>query len=300
LQAAASQAGEILARFASVLGKTEEAQQCVKIQKNFADKTQQLWKDDWFHDYDTQAGQLVTVATRDPSQAAPAFCGVATEEQKKRILPTLQSLYEELQAQGSKDVPQGNFSLDWSSFVLPFLESAWSSGDGVLVSETVELISNRIYASMDRRTIEGPMGPNGKPRRLGWPGVSCEIWGASGAFGGEVYGWGAVMPAHIIRNLLGVRETADPRRITLAPNFGPSLAGPGKHYGITGFAYNGRLLDLAYTFVDERQIRAEARWPGGIQAITDTAGHPVRMERTDNGFRFDAVNHHRYAVELAD
>lgn len=300
LQAAASQAGEIMTQFAIVLGNAEEAQQWGKIQQNFAEKTQQLWKDDWFHDYDTQAQQLVTVATRDPSQAAPAFCGVATTEQKRRILPTLRSMYEDLKAQDSKDVPQGDFSLDWSSFVLPFLEAAWSSGDGVLVSETVELISNRIYTSMDRRTIEGPAGPNGKPPRLGWPGVSCEIWGASGAFGGEVYGWGAVMPAHIIRNLVGVRETIDPRRIILAPNFGPSLAAPEKRYGITGFSYGSRHLDIAYTFVDEQQIQVEARCPGGIQAITDAAGHPVRIERTNNGFRFDVANHHRYMVELAD
>jgi len=299
LQAAASQAGEILARFATVLSKAEEARQWRKLQKDFAEKTQQLWKDDWFHDYDTHAGQLVTVATRDPSQAAPAFCGIATEAQKKRILPTLRSMYEELKAQGSKDVPQGNFSLDWSSFVLPFLESAWSSGDGVLVSETVELIADRIYTSMDRRIIEGPAGPDGKPRRLGWPGVSCEIWGASGAFGGECYGWGAVMPAHIIRNLLGVRETADPRRIILAPSFGPGLAIPEKRYGITGLACGGRRFDLSYSFVGEQRIRVEARWPGGIQAVRDADGRPAQMERTDDGFRFEVVNHQRYTVTLA-
>lgn len=108
------------------------------------------------------------------------------------------------------------------------------------------------------------------------------------------------MPAHIIRNLVGVRETIDPRRIILAPNFGPSLAAPEKRYGITGFSYGSRHLDIAYTFVDEQQIQVEARCPGGIQAITDAAGHPVRIERTNNGFRFDVANHHRYMVELAD
>jgi hypothetical protein len=300
LQAAASQAGEILAQFATVIGKPEEVQQWRKIQKNFAEKTQQLWKDDWFHDYDTQAQQLVTVATRDPSQAAPAFCGVATEEQKKRILSTLRSMYVELKAQGSKDVPQGDFSLDWSSFVLPFLEAAWSSGDGDLVSEAVELISNRIYTSMDRRIIEGPAGPDGKPRRLGWPGVSCEIWGASGAFGGEGYGWGAVMPAHIIRNLIGVRETGDLRSITLAPNFGASLAGAGKHYGITGFSYGKHRLDIAHAFLDERRIHAELRCPeGSIHGVTDSSGRPLRMEQKGEACRFEVMNHQRYTVTLA-
>lgn len=300
LQAAASQAGEILARFATLVGESGEAQQWHNIQSDFADKTQRLWKDDWFHDYDTRAGQLVTVGTRDPSQAAPAFCGVATEQQKQRILPTLRSMYEQLKAQGDEDVPQGDFSLDWSSFVLPFLESAWSSDDGALVSDTIELISNRIYTGMDRRTIEGPAGPNGKPRRLGWPGVSCEIWGASGAFGGEAYGWGAVMPAHIIRNLIGLRESDDARRINLGPNFGSSLAAPGKRYGITGFSYGKHRLDLACTFVDGQQIRVEARWPGGLQTVADATGRPVHMEQSDGVCRFHVINHHRYTVTLAD
>jgi hypothetical protein len=300
LQAAASQAGEILARFATVVGKAEEARQWRKLQKDFAEKTQQLWKHDWFHDYDTHAGQLVTVATRDPSQAAPAFCGIATEAQKQRILPTLRSMYEELKAQESKDVAQGNFSLDWSSFVLPFLESAWSSGDGALVSETVELIADRIYTSMDRRTIEGPAGPDGNPRRLGWPGVSCEIWGASGAFGGECYGWGAVMPAHIIRNLLGVRETYDSRRITLAPNFGASLAEAGKHYGITGLSYGGRRLDIVHAFLDGQRIRVDLRCPeGGVQGVTGSGGRPLRVERNGGACRFEVLNHQRYTVTLA-
>ena len=129
LQAAASQAGGILARFAAVVGKPEKRSNG-RIQKNFAAKTQQLWRKTGFMTTTRRRGQLVTVATRDPSQAAPAFCGVATAEQKKRILPTLRSMYEELKAQESKDVAQGDFSLDWSSFVLPFLESAWSAGDG--------------------------------------------------------------------------------------------------------------------------------------------------------------------------
>lgn len=299
LQAAASQAGGILARFAEAVGDAGEAGRWRALQKTFAAKTQQLWENDWYHDYDTRAGHLVTVATRDPSQAAPAFCGVATDEQKQRILPTLRAMFEKLKAQGSKDVPQGNFSLDWSSFVLPFLESAWSAGDGELVAATVELIADRIYTSMDRRVVAGPAGPDGKPRHLGWPGVSCEVWGASGAFGGEVYGWGAVMPAHIIRNLMGLRETEDARRLTLAPSFGSSLADRGKSYGIAGFSYGTHRIDLAYTFGEGEKLRAEARGTGGIQAITDSSGRPLRLEQANGNCRFDVANHQRYTVTLA-
>src|SRR6185437_7892727 len=152
---------------------------------------------------------------------------------------------------------------------LPFLESAWSAGDRDLVAATVELIADRIYTGMDRRTVEGPAGLDGKPRHLGWPGVSCEVWGASGAFGGEVYGWGAVMPAHILRNLMGLRETEDARRITLAPSFGPSLAGQGKRYGVSGFSYGRHRLDVAYALADGERIQANVVVAGGIEAVTD-------------------------------
>ena len=152
---------------------------------------------------------------------------------------------------------------------------------------------------MDRRAVAGPAGPDGKPRHLGWPGVSCEVWGASGAFGGEVYGWGAVMPAHIIRNLMGLRETEDSRRMILAPSFGASMARQGQRYGITGFSYGNHRLDVAYTFADGQRIQVEVRGAGVIQAVTEVGGHPVRVEQANGSCRFDAVNHQRYEVTLA-
>lgn len=297
LQAAASQAGAILGRFAALVSDTGSVREWQRIQQNYANKTQQLWQNDWFHDFDTRTGQLVTVATRDPSQAAPAFCGVATEEQKRRILPTLRKMYNDLSAQASKNVPQGDFSLDWSSFVLPYLEAAWATGDGALVSQTVETICNRIYTSMDRRSVESPPGSNGVRPKLGWPGVSCEIWGASGAFGGECYGWGAVMPAHIIRNLAGFRETQDAQRIVLAPSFGSSLAAPGKHYGITGLSYAEKRLDLDFTFLDDRRLLVEAKGPAPVQAITTNTGHhPIKVGKDGDRWQFEALNHERYTV----
>jgi hypothetical protein len=298
LQAAASQAGAILARFAKLTADTKSIPEWRSLQRTYAEKTQQLWKDDWFHDFDTRAGQLVTAATRDPSQAAPAFCGVSTDDQKKRLLPTLRKMYDELLAQEDKDVPQGDFSLNWSSFVLPYLEAAWSGGNAELTSQTVETICNRIYTSMDRRSVEGPVGPKGVRRKLGWPGTSCEIWGGSGAFGGEVYGWGAVMPAHIIRNLIGFRETEDAGRIVLAPSFPPSLAATGKQYGITGLPYAKQRLNLRFTFLDDRHLRAEAEWPAGIQSIASTDGHPLPIDHSDGRWSFNAVNHERYTLRL--
>jgi hypothetical protein len=294
LQAAASQAAAILARFAVLVSDNENIPQWKHLQQTYADKTQQLWKDDWFHDFDSRSMQLVLTAERDPSQAAPAFCGIASEDQKKKILPTLRKMYERMQAQ--KQVPESSAddALSWSSFVLPFLESAWSAGDKELASSTVEAICDRIYSSMDRRSLA-------QHPRLGWPGASCEIWGAHGAFGGEVYGWGAVMPAHIIRNLLGFRETEEAGKFVLSPGFGPLLAGADKQYGIKDLLYAKKNLSIHFTFQDERSLLAELDLSEAVQALSvmDLSGKPLKTERNGSRWQFKAENFAGYVVKLS-
>lgn len=299
LQAAASQAAGILSRFAALVSDTKNISQWQHLQQVYAGKTQQLWKDDWFHDFDSRTMQLVMAAERDPSQAAPAFCGVATEDQKKQIQPTLRKMYDKMQAQAQNAESSADDALNWSSFVLPFLESAWSSGDRELASMTVEVICERIYSSIDRRSIDGPSG--GAHPRLGWPGVSCEVWGAHGAFGGEVYGWGAVMPAHIIRNLIGFRETDDAGQFVLSPGFGPLLAQSGRQYGIAGLSYAKEKLGLHFTFLDSRNLSAELDLPEPvrIQWIRSSSGQLLRFERNEVRWQFKAENHESYVVKLS-
>ena len=297
LQAATSQAGAILARFADLISDQKSIPEWQRIQKNFAAKTQQLWEGDWFHDFDTRSMKLVNVPERDPSQAAPAFCGIATESQKKQLLPTLRKMYEDMLAQAQIPESSADNALNWSSFVLPFLESAWSSGDSELASKTVENICERIYASMDRRVLR----TDAKAPRLGWPGTSCEIWGAHGAFGGEVYGWGAVMPAHIIRNLIGFRETEAVDQIILSPGFSPLLSGTGKQYGISRLPYGRQWISLHFTFENDRNLRAEIELPQDVRvlSVTEIDGQPKRVEREGGRWQFKAANFGRYRVKFA-
>src|SRR5579885_2684839 len=237
---------------------------------------------------------VVSSPERDPSQAAPACCGIANEDQKKKILPTLHKMYERMQAQKQVAESSPDDALSWSSFVLPFLESAWSAGDKVLASSTVEVICDRIYSSMDRRSLT-------QHPRLGWPGVSCEIWGAHGAFGGEVYGWGAVMPAHIIRNLLGFRETEVVGQFLLSPAFGPLLVGAGKQYGITDLLYAKKKLGIHFTFQDERNLLAELDLPESSQVLsaTDANGRSLQLNRSGNRWQFKTENYAGCVVKLS-
>ena len=298
LQAAASHAGATMAHFASVLAKHEDKPQWLRIQKDYADKTQRMWKTDWFHDFDSGAMKLVANADRDPSQAAPAFCGIATDEQNKAMLSSLKSMYERMQKNREQPESSADEALNWSSFVLPFVESAYAAGDRRLASATVEAICERIYISMDRRGLHSPEAPQA---RLGWPGTSCEIWGAHGAFGGEVYGWGAVMPAHIIRTLIGFRESGEPGQFVLSPSFGPALAIGGKRYALKGLSYAGRMIGVSYAFSGETQLTAELKLPpeARVISVSRANGEPAKFARKGGLWEVEMENYEQYHVRIA-
>lgn len=299
LQAAAAQAGAILARFARLAGDMRSASEWQSVQRAYSRKTQELWRDGWFHDFDTRTMQLVTSVGPDPAQSAPAFCGVATEDQMRRMLATLRDLFDRSRARGRKPAEGWDDGLAWSSLMLPYLESIWSAGDGELAAEVISTVADRIYTSTDRRAI-GPEHPGENRPAPGWPGVSCEIWGAHGAFGGEGYGWGAVMPAHIIRSLIGFRETGDDRRILICPNLPASWLRRDKRYGIVGLHFGSGRLDLHFQVLDGGEIRIEGEWSGPVQAVSVTSGdaRPRDIRKDSRKWQFVALNHQRYTVEL--
>lgn len=183
--------------------------------------------------------------------------------------------------------------------MLPYLESLWAASQDALLAEAVATIAERIYPSMDRRSIE-PDDPALKRPKLGWPGVSCEIWGAHGAFGGEGYGWGAVLPAHIIRGVIGFRETPEPDRFLICPNLPDSLAVKGKTYGVRGLNFHAGRLDLTSAMLDDRRIRLNGAWSGGsIVSVSGPDQRPLKLERSDRTWHFEADNHQRYLVRIS-
>ena len=293
LQAAAVQAATILERFATILG--EDAQEWAPVRRAFLARTQQLWKDDWFYDYDSRSGQPITSVGKDIGQAAPIFCGAATPEQVRRMLPTLRKAFAESKAGEHRADQDWQDGLHWSSLVFPFLESLWTVGDLATLAEVVHAISDRVYRSTDRRSLQGP-----SPHQLGWPGVSCEIWGAGGAYGGEGYGWGAVLPAHIIRNIAGFREAAEPGRIWLAPNLPEPLVAAGKRYTIRALRFTGGRLDLSLRVREAGRVEVKCAWPGGVRVIKveDESGHAVPLAVQGAHVTLDAMNHKKYLVHL--
>jgi len=306
LQAATSQAAGILDRFAEMLGDTNSRQDWQKIQQIYAAKTQALWKEDWFYDFDTRNGQLVTSVGRDVGQVAPVFCGIASDEQKQKMRPALSKFYTDSLA-GHPLAPSfedWQDGLHWSSLVLPYVESLWLVGEMELVSQVIQAIAERVYTSMDRRattSLSSHGKPPANPQKLGWPGVSCEVWGGQGAYGGEGYGWGAVLPAHIIRNLIGFRDPQQPDELPVSPNLPNSFMVAGKTYRALNLQYRGASLELAIRVLDSRRVRVEGTWSGSLRsvAVKDAAGANISLQGNGSVWPFEGANHQQHFIHIA-
>jgi len=306
LQAATSHAAGILDRFAEVLGDTSSRADWQRIQQTYAAKTQSLWKEDWFYDFNTRNGQLVTSVGRDVGQVAPVFCGIASDEQKEKMRPALHKFLLDSLA-GRQAVPEAEDwqdGLHWSSLVLPYVESLWAAGEIELASQVIHAIAERVYTSMDRHWVAEP-STDGKRvaagEKLGWPGVSCEVWGGHGAYGGEGYGWGAVLPAHIIRSLIGFRDPRQPDELPLAPNLPDSFMVRGRTYRVLNLQYRGVFLELAIHVLDSERVRVEGTWRGSLRstAVKDAKGANVSLQGSGSIWRFEGTNHEQYFVHIA-
>lgn len=301
LQAAAAQAAEVLQEFAAALGDSASVAEWRTAQRTYAARTRELWKDDWFHDLDARSGKAITNVGRDVGQVAPVFCGIADHGQVRAMMPAMRQFFAD---SSEKRLPADNDwqdALHWSSMVLPYVESLWAAGELELLSRVVEATAERVYASMDRRVLK-PSSPATEHERrpLGWPGVSCEIWGAHGAYGGEGYGWGAVLPAHIIRNIAGFRETEKPDRLWIAPNLPPSLVAPGRVYRVRNLRYADATLDLSLSVLDSGRVLVEGAWGAGVEtaAVENGSGSAEKLQQAGRKWRFEGLNHSRYLIHL--
>lgn len=287
LQAAMSHAARLMAHFAETLGKTSDLQRWHGVAETYARKTGELWYQGWFYDVDTRTGRHIVIPGYRPiTQVGPVMCGVATSEQTREMVPKMREYATKQQ-----------FWLEWASQVFPYAESMWLAGQRKQLSEPLYAVISRVYASMDRRTVE-------PEKKLGWPGVSCEMWGPDGAQGGEGYGWGATLPSHIIRSLFGFREGLWPVKpwFTLGPNLPEKIISQGKTFVLSGMRYRQMIFDICYEHKGDGHLRVqlsrlEGRWPASA-SVVDGKGQTMDISRNGSRLEFDGENHSLYRVEL--
>ena len=285
IQAAMSHAARTMAAYAKLLGRQGDIPRWQALSSRYADKTRQLFYQAWFYDVDSRSGNPIVIpGHKEVTQVAPIMCGVATAEQIRAMSPAMLEYS-----------PQQDYWLEWASLVLPYAESMWRAGQRQPLANVLFEIVDRAYRSMDRRELE-------PEKKLGWPGVSCEYWGQKGAAGGEGYGWGATLPAHIIRSLFGFRELewSEGDQFDLGPNIPEDLTGEGKSFLLRNLHFRGRRFDLQYHQAAQGEFQASltmSEKTGGIR-VTDEAGHEAPVQLAGNTVTFRAKNHALYRVRL--
>ncbi len=286
IQAAMAHAARSMQHYARLLGRRGDIDRWAAIASKYADKTRQLFHQGWFYDVDSRSGKPIVIpGHREVTQMAPIMCGVATHEQLQAMTPAMLEFS-----------PTQDYWLEWASLVLPYAESMWRAGQRQPLSKVLIEIVDRAYRSMDRRQLE-------PEKKLGWPGVSCEVWGQHGAYGGEGYGWGATLPAHVIRSIFGFREGGweGQEQFELGPNIPASLEGDGKSFLLRNLQYRGRQFDLRYSQTANGEFLAILTSPGRLGGVhvTDQAGRAVPVQSAGGEFRFHVKNHALYHVQLS-
>ena len=288
LQAAMSHAARTLEHYARIVGRPADSGRWAQIASNYTEKTRQLWYQGWFYDVDARSGKPIVIpGHREVTQVGPVMCGVATQEQVRAMIPAMRE-YESDQ----------KFWLEWPPHVLAYAESLWAAGERELLSRVLYGIVDRVYSSMDRRKVE-------PDQKLGWPGVSCELWSLEGARGGECYGWGATLPAHIIRSVFGFREGNEPDRLwfTLSPGIPEALFGVGKSFGLRNVHYRQQTLDLHYRCDKGRTLEASLTFgspsPPRELSVSNEPGKQLPVRVSGRRWTFDADNHSVYRVRWA-
>ncbi|MBV9145834.1 MAG: hypothetical protein JO065_07940, partial [Acidobacteria bacterium] len=127
------------------------------------------------------------------------------------------------------------------------------------------------------------------------------MWTPAGAGGGEGYGWGAVLPAHIMRNIIGARESEKQDAFWLCPNLPAEFMIPFKRYVLRNWQYGDLKLMIRYSVESEQgEILADIIGlpAGNRNAVFDQNGKPMQnINAGPTAFSFTAKNRQRYQVK---
>jgi hypothetical protein len=263
LQASIAQSAAILSSWAEMLSPTHtdetlpnpypiEIAFWQKIANEFTEKTQLMWHDGWFRDYDSVTGEWST--QQDAMHLAPVFCDVTSWEQVNQLRPFL--------AQPPSH-SHGWAPLSWPPVVMTLVGAASAAQMPLDASELAYRFIDASYRSTDRRELDehgdlpGVTREYLRPKKAGKWGV-IEYVNA----GIEGYGWGALSIHLIMRYLMGLREEgAD--KIIITPALPQKLRRAGTIYRIAPVPWGANVLGIECTVRDSKsytiRLRCERR-----------------------------------------
>ncbi|RKY55038.1 MAG: hypothetical protein DRP89_04055 [Candidatus Neomarinimicrobiota bacterium] len=294
VEASMAEAMGIMKFFALVAGKTEDLQYWEKLADQRIKNTQSMFVNGWFRDFDGRSDQPIILKNfYDAIMLAPITCGVATKEQVEKIKPMFQYFVKHPRL------------LEWPPGVFAFTEAAWIADEQMTASGAITNITNRVYARIDKRSVL--FEDKNQPFSYRIPGVACEYWPvANKPPGGENYGWGATVPALIIRNIIGFREAinVDGTAFYLAPAIPEQFITSGKNYSITNLHYREITVDVAYEIMDKRKIKITLDYktesPKNMTIVDDAINTVIREEsmKREGKISFEGMNGNRYLIRF--
>lgn len=232
--------------FAEIADALEDCERWAALAEQKTAATREMFVDGWFRDHDTRSGQpIFTPDHVDLMMLTPLTCGVATAAQIEAVRPKFQWF---------RDHPTP--WLEWPSFFLAYTEAAWTAGQRLTAAEATADIADRVYPRIDSRALR--FAEPAAPYAYRVPGVACEYWPISDDIepGGENYGWGATLPLHIIRSLVGFRESENVEDVEfyLAPALPARLRKTGASYTLRNLSYRDIEFNVRYDVQDEGRL----------------------------------------------
>jgi hypothetical protein len=291
VEASMAEAMQILTEITALMGYEEDRQYWEKLSVQRLQNTRSMFQQGWFRDIDGRNNQpIVFEDFYDPIMLAPLTCGIATADQIEAIRPKLKFIVEN---------PRW---LQWPPAVQAFTEAAWNAGLPLLAAQAVVDIAQRIYQRTDSSSVMYVKADEPFSYRI--PGVANEFWPVGKRPpGGENYGWGATLPAHIIRSIIGFRESEDLNSMEfyLTPAIPPQLNVPGKEYKIIRLHYRG--VDLNFTYqIQKNKILVKIDYLSQVSLSTVVKDVNKRhLTKTDEAKKmgqllFSAENGHKYLI----
>jgi len=271
VEASMAEAMQILTEVTTLMGYEEDRQYWEKLSLQRLQNTRSMFQQGWFRDIDGRNNQpIIFEDFYDPIMLAPLTCGIASTEQIEAIRPKLKFIV---------DNPRW---LQWPPAVQAFTEAAWNAGEPLLASQAIFDIAQRVYQRTDSSSIM--YVNNDEPFSYRIPGVANEFWPVGNRPpGGENYGWGATLPAHIIRSIIGFRESdnLNSNEFYLTPAIPPQLYIPGKEYKITQLHFRG--IDLNFTYqLQKNKISVKVDYSSALPLSMVAKGvNNKRLTKTD-------------------
>jgi hypothetical protein len=263
LQASMAQSAKILTHWANILASApnEEKREDPmmedyaaesafwrNIANEFTVKTRQMWRDGWFRDYDSVAGEWST--QQDAMHLAPVFCETSSSGQVDQLRPFL--------AQPPSH-SHGWAPLSWPPVVMTLTGAASAAQMPLDAAELAYRFIDASYRSIDRRELDEQGGLPGVTREYR-QAVTSGKWGAIDYVnaGIEGYGWGALSIHLVMRYLMGLREV-EADKITITPALPQALRRAGATYSIAPIPWGNNVLGIECTVRDSKGYTASIR-----------------------------------------